>query len=800
VRSLQSLRRSPAFTLAAVVSLALALAAATLTFGLAEAILLRPLPFPAAERLVAVQAFRLGNPDTPGFVSLPEVHDFSRLAAFAAAGASRSGFGLILPGLPGGRAGAERIPAEAVSADLFPTLGVAPLLGRGFTAGEDRLDAPDVVLLGYDLWQRRFGGDPHIVGGVLATEHGPFRVVGVMPRGFRYPFLEEAWVPLAKKLPPDPPRVIRNLSMSARLRPGVSLEAAQAAAAQLAARLARQSPEAYRGWSLRVVPLREAGSGNRLLVQGLPMLLGAVGCILLIACANLAHLLAGRAADRRRETAIRAAFGARWRHLARPVLLEHALLAAAGGAAGAALAAAGLRLIDALMPHSQFPFWMSFAADGRVYAFACAATAVSWLLSAAPAALRCGAPDLGAVLREAASGGGRRGRLRGALIVTEVAIAVVLLIGACLLSRSLLALRNVRSGYQADHLLTVWVSLPTGRYADPEAKARRAADLVRRIAALPGVTAAGAGANVPLYGGGREAFLEVEGRSFPPGRRPDVLLTTVTPSYFAALGTPLVSGRTFTAAEALGRSRVAVVNRQLARFWPRGALGHRLRITTGDLTEDYGWLTVIGVAEDVRHMGLRQGPVQTLYLPFAYAVWPAAGLVVRTEGDPLALLPELRRQVREADPAIPVFSPKRMEDLEGEDLAAERLWSLGFLFYSAVALSLALVGVYGVLYTTVSRQLREIGIRLALGARRRDVLRLTVGRGMALALLGLALGLLGAAGLSHLLAPLLYHVSPWDPVSYAGIAVLLVDVAFVACWLPARRALAVDPVAVLRGE
>jgi len=798
MRSLQSLLRSPAFTLAAVVSLALALGAATLTFGLAEAILLRPLPFPAGERLVSVQMFRLGNPDALSFVSLPEVRDFSRLAAFASVGAQRSGFGLTLPGRPGREEGAERVPVEAVSADLFPTLGAAPLLGRGFTAAEDRLDAPDVVLLGYDLWQRRFGGDPHIVGGAIETDRGPFRVVGVMPRGFRYPYTEEAWIPLAKKMPPDPPRAIRNLSMSARLQPGVSLEAAQAEAAQLFERLARQSPEAYRNWGLRVVTLREALNSNRLLIHGLPVLLGAVACILLIACVNLAHLLSGRGADRRRETAIRAAFGAQRRHLARPVLLECALLAGAGGALGTVLAVAGLRLVDSLMPHSQFPFWMSFAADGRVLAFALAATVLSWFLSAAPAVLQGGTLDLGAVLREAGSGGGRSGRLRGILIVTEVAVAVILLIGACLLSRSLLALRSIHAGYQADHLLTAWVSLPTSRYSDPEAKARRAADLVRRIAALPGVKAAGAGANIPLYSGGREAFLEVEGRSFLPGRRPDVLLTTVTPGYFEALGTALVSGRTFTAAEALGRSPVAIVNRQLARSLPRNALGSRLRIMTGDLTEDYGWLTVIGIVEDVRHMEQRQLPVQTLYLPFAYSVWPATGLMVRTKDDPLALLPALQRQVREADPAIPLFSPRRMEDLQADDLAADRFWSLGFLFYSAVALSLALVGVYGVLYTTVSRQLREVGIRMALGARRRDILRLTVGRGMALALLGLALGLLGAAGLGDLLDPLLYNVSPWDPVSYAGIAILLVDVAFVACWLPARRALAVDPVAVLR--
>jgi putative ABC transport system permease protein len=805
MKALQSLHRSPAFTITAVVSLALALGAATLTFGLAEAILLRPLPFPGAERLVVVQAFRLGNPDGLSFVSLPEVHDFSRLAAFASAGANRSGFGVILPGRAGHLA-AERVPAEAVSADLLPTLGVRPLLGRWFRTDEDRMEAPDVVLLGYDLWQRRFRGDPRIVGGTIATDRGPFRVVGVMPAGFRYPLVEEAWIPLAKKMPSEPPRAIRNLSMVARLRPGVSLERAQTEAAELVERLAQETPEAYRGRGLRVVPLREALSSNRLLVDGLPMLLGAVGCILLIACANLTHLLVGRAADRRRETAIRAAFGARRRHLALPVLLECGLLAAGGGAAGTALAAAGLRLIDALMPHSMFPFWMSFAADFRVLAFALAATVFTWLLAATPAALRACAPDIGAVLRQSGSpsgrgAGARPGRLRGTLIVTEVAIAVVLLIGACLLSRSLLALRHVDSGYTADHLLTVWISFPTGRYAEPEMKARRAMDIVRRIAALPGVQEVGAGSNIPLYGGGREAFLEVEGGTSRPGRRPDALLATITPGYFQALGTPLVRGRTFTAAEATGRSQVAVVNRQLARSWPRGAaLGHRFRITTGDLTEDSGWFTVVGVVEDVRHMGLRQLPVQTLYLPFPYSVWPATGLMVRAEGDPIALLPELRRQVQEADPAIPLFVPRRMGDLEADDLAAERFWSLGFLFYSAVALSLALVGVYGVLYTTVSRQLREVGIRLALGARRTDVLRLTVGRGMALALLGLALGLLAAAALSRLFAPLLYQVSPWDPVSYAGIAILLVDVAFVACWLPARRALAINPVEVLRAE
>jgi putative ABC transport system permease protein len=801
--ALRSLRRDPAFTFAAGLSLALALGAATLTFGLVEAILLRPLPFPAAERLVVVQAYRLQNPDGSGNVSFPELQDFSRLASFASAGASRAGFGLTLEG--GART--ERIPGEAVSPDLFPAFGVRPLLGRGLRDGDNRREAPDVVLLGYDLWQRRFRGDPGIVGRTLQTDRGPYRVIGVMPPGFRYPLVEQAWFPLAKRLPPAPPRAIRNLSMFARLRPGASLEQAQAEAAQLTARLARRYPQAYARWNVRVLPFREASSGCRLLVRGLPMLLGAVGFIFLIACANLIHLLLGRAAGRRREMAVRAAFGARRGHLARPVLTECALLAACGGAAGTALAAAGLRHVDTLMPHTQTPFWMRFSADGRVLAFALGATFVSWLLASAPAALWEASPDLTAVLQGFARGGGpRRNRLQDALIVSEVAVAAVLLIGAGLLSRSLLTLWNVPSGFKADHLLTVWTSLSPRRYSEPEAKARRAADIVDRLSALPGVESAAIGA-IPLYSGGREAFLEIEGRTFPPGRGPDVLLVAVTPGYFRALGAPLLSGRTFTAAEALGRSRVAIVNRQVARYWMqggpqgglRGAVGKRFRATLED-SGDTGWLTIVGVVEDIRHFGLRQRPVQTVYLPFSYSSWPAAGVLVRTAGDPLRLLPEVERQIQSADPALPVFTSKRMEDLQGEDLAYERFWSLGFVFYSGVALCLALVGVYGVLSTLVSRQLREVGIRVALGARRADVLRLTVGRGMALVLLGLALGLLGALGVSRLLAPLLYEVSPRDPVSYAGIAILLLDAAFIACWLPTRRALAVDPVEVLRAE
>jgi predicted permease len=796
--TLRGLRRSPAFTLAAIVSLTLALGAATLAFGLVEAIVLRPLPFSDAGRLVIVQTFRTYNPDGVSYVSLPEARDLSRLTAFASTGASRTGFGLVLLG----GAEAERIPAEAVSPDLLPTLGVQPILGRGFRDEDNRIDAPNTVLLGYDLWQRRFGGDRGIVGRTIATDTGPFRVLGVMPPGFRYPLNQEIWTPLAKKLPPAPPRKIRNLILCARLRDGVTLEQAQAEAAQLTAELARRFPDAYRNQEMRVTPFREEMSSGRLLIRGLPMLLGAVAFTLLIACANLAHLLAGRTADRRRETAIRAAFGAGRGRLALPALLECALLAAAGGIAGTALAAAGLRLIDVLMPSSQTPAWMRYAMDGHVLAFAVAATFVAWLLAAAPAALHEATPDLGAVLREAAAGGGpRRTRLRGALIVTEVAVAVVLLIGACLLSRSLLVLRNVPTGFAADHLLTVWTALSAERYAAPEAKAQRAADLVRRIASLPGVTAVGAGSNIPLYSGGREAFLEVEGRTFPSGRGPDVLLAAVTPGYFRALGAPLLSGRTFTAEEAAGRSHVAIINRQLARYgWPQGAVGGRFRMTTGDLTENGVWFTVVGVVEDVRHMGLRQRPIQTLYLPFTYSVWPATGLLVRTAGDPLQILPEVRGRIRAADPAIPVFSPMTMENLQGDDLAYERFWSLGFLFYSAVALCLALVGVYGVLATTVSRQLREVGIRMALGARRSHILRLTVGRGMSLALFGLTLGLLGALGLSRLLAPLLYEVSPRDPISYIAIAILLVDVAFMACWLPARRALAVAPVEVLRAE
>jgi putative ABC transport system permease protein len=797
-QALRGLRRSPVFTGTAVLSLGLALGAATLTYGLVRGTH-QPLPVAGEDRLARILSVII----TPGArsggrFSLPDALDLSaRSHSFSEIGLYHwQTFSLTFPGPR-----PERVAAAAVSANLFPVLGAEPYLGRAFRAAEDRPAAPLTVLLGYELWQRRFGGDPAVVGRTVLVNGTGHRVVGVMPPGFRYPDWEEAWVPLASRLEPDEPRSAPRLYMIGRLRPGVSLAQADREVWTLAEQLARDFPAINAKRRAQAVPARYLVGDDRLL-PGLNRLVGAVGFILLLCSANLAHLFLTRAAARSREIAIRSAFGARRSDIARILLLESAALSLAGGLLGTALAAAGLVRAAALVPRARLPPWMSFGLDGHVLAFAAAATAVAWLLSGLGAALYEARSDLAARLKGTRGGAGPPGlrgsrsrRGRAVLVVAEVAVATVLLVGALLLLRSFLALQAEPGGLRNDHLLTLWTSLEGERYADPRTRAAQVDDIVRRIAALPEVESAAASDYVPFYAGGGGCLVEPD---VPSGTGlPITFCVTVTADYFRALGAAIEAGRSLTAAEVAANRPVAVVGRRFAEevFGSPDAVGRRFRLVPGGV-----WITVVGVAADIRHWDLWNAPPETTYLPFPQSGFRRVGLLVRTRGEPLAAAAPVQGALQGSDPALAAYSVTTMEALRTDRLAFDQVWSLAFLLLGMVALAMAAVGTYGVLAYQVSRRLREIGIRLALGAQRRDVLRLVMGEGILLTLAGLLLGLAGALALSRSLTPLLYGVSPTDPVSYLGTLVLLFDVAFVACWLPARRALEVDPVDVLRSE
>jgi putative ABC transport system permease protein len=799
----RALRRSPAFTSTVILSTAVGIGVATLVFGALYALLLRPLPLPGPDRLVAVLMTSPGV--GTGTVSYPDFLDLAAQSrSFAGQGVHFTGGSLTLLD----RRGPERVGVEAVSADLFRVLGVAPRLGRDFRPEDDRPGAPCVVLLGHDLWQRRYGGDPGLVGKTIVADEAPCRVIGIMPRDFRLWVDQEAWVPLASRREVDPAsRSVRNLLMIARLRPGVPLDRAQAELREIGRRLVGRHPDTNRGWRVRVMPLRRFSLFSYALRRVLP---SSAGFILLIACANLVHLLLMRTAARRREMAIRAAFGAGPGRIARQIFTESALLAGTGGALGALAAAAALHMAQGLRDRAYLPYWIRFEPGLAVGLFASAATAAFALFLGLPAVVQMGRllrerPGLAAALKDNGAGGIGRSRrqqlFRDALVIAEVAVAVILLTGALLMARSLLNLRSERGGIGADRLCTAWLLQPGVRYADATVRARWIEDLLARLRTLPGVEAATASDDIFSYLSGGTALLETGERTERTGGTPplNIFFNTVASDYFATLGVPLVSGRAPTRAEIAAGAEVAVINQALAsRVWPAGdALGKPVWLLRGQLRDRF---TVIGVAADIRHLRLRLPARPSLYIPFRYGLRRRAGILLQTDADPRELLPEVERRVHAMDPRVPLFYTATLDELRESSIIPDRLSAQAALLLGTAAFLLSLLGVYGVLSYTVSLRLREIGIRLALGARRGEVMRRIIGRGLALGLLGIALGLAEAVPLGRRLAPLLYGVGPTDPFSYALISVLVLDTVFVACYLPARRVLEVDPADVLRED
>ncbi|HEU4628254.1 MAG TPA: ABC transporter permease [Gemmatimonadaceae bacterium] len=811
--ALRGLRRGPGFAVVAVLTIALGIGANTAIFSVLDALLLRPLPYRTPERLVTIWNHWDGNPGGPGSVSPAEFFDYlDRVPALRDLGVYARSTAIL-----GGEGEPVRLPTAFVSAGALRVLGVSPAVGRLIDPAEDVPGGPSAVVLGDGLWRRRFGGDRDIVGRRLVIDGVPATVVGVMPPGFRLPDdlaqtdAAELYLPLRLARDSITIRGSHFLSSVARLAPGTTVEQADAAVAALASRLTQEFPSDYptkMAFGASVLPLRDSVVGA--VRPTLYKLVGAVGFVLLIACVNVANLLLARAESRRGELAVRTALGAARGRLVRQLVVESLVLAVAGGVLGALVAVAGVHTLVALRP-PDIPRLDAVSVDGRVLAFTLAASLLTGLLFGVGPALRAARPGNGLALTlraggRGAAGEGRRG-VRRALVVSEIAIAVVLLLAAGLLTKSFLRLLAVNPGFVVERVLTVPLTLPAEPYAEPARAVAFYRELTDRARVLPGVQAVGAVAGVPLVAERGDLGLEIEGRPVAPGdQKPRADWQVVTPGYFRAIGMRLLRGRGIEATDGPDAPGVVVINETMAhRYWPDGdAIGRRFKLGGGAAP---GWVTVVGVVGDVHQAGLGAPVEAEMYLAHAQfrfwgsgAVLRAMTLVARSDGEPTALAGPLRRTIAAMDPTLPVGTFRTMEELRGESVSRPRLLMLLIVTFALVALVIALAGIYGVIAYGVAQRRREFGVRAALGAQPVSIARLVLGEGLRLTVVGIALGLAGGLALARLLGGLLFQVRPADPATAASVAVAVAAVALLACWVPARRATRVDPTTALRTE
>jgi predicted permease len=795
------LRRSPGFTLVAVLTLALGIGINTAIFSVVNGVLLRPLPYADPDALVRLHHVHHEQAPTGGAFSPQDVED---LQAGAAGFAGIAAYG-YLPGqsgldLTGEGSDPRRVEGVFVSPEFFPLLGVGAAHGRTLHADESRPGGDRAVVLSDALWRSRFDADPGVVGRTLTLDGEPYSVVGIMPPHFAFPApAAEVWVPLSRLGEDAIPRQrgIRWLQVVARVAPGVRPETALGSANATLAALAAEHPATNEGWTgARMEPLRESIVGT--VRPALLLLLGTVLLVLVVACANLANLLLARATAREREMAVRAAVGAGRGRLVRQMLTESLLLSFMGGIGGVLLAAAGVRVLLAASAGS-LPRADEVGLDGGVILFAVGVSLLTALLFGLVPALRAAGGAPAAALRDAGRGGSERGgvRTREVLVLAQTAVAMVLLVAAGLLTNSFWRLINVDPGFRPDDVLVASFTIPADRYETPERMAAYRDEVLRRVREVPGVVAAGAAKTQPLLGGGEPIEFVLPGRSGPEAvLNPPGGAFVVSPGYFEALRIPLQRGRVFEPHDDVPGGALAMVVSQAAaqRYWPGSdAVGETVRIGEESVQ-------VVGVVGDVRNNGLGATAEPAVYVPFAMAPRVATQLFVRGTLEPGAAAAAVRQAIHAADPLQPIAQIRPMRSAMAETVAQPRFFAALLALFSALALFLASLGLYGVVAFTVNRRATEIGIRMALGAETRDVVGMMVWRTMIPIVGGVVVGAVGAWMLSRLMGSMLYEVGAGDPATFAVTAALLTAVALLAAWIPARRAARIEPATALRTE
>ncbi|HEX3661384.1 MAG TPA: ABC transporter permease [Acidobacteriaceae bacterium] len=810
--ALRQARKFPGFSLAVVLLLGLGIGATTAVFSLVDTILLRPVPYPDPASLVIPWNVAPAGAGIPGFDKFPwdplrfralehETATFRHLGAFQGAD-----FNLTGVGDPALLQGAE------VSSGFFPALGISPELGRIFTREEDTPGHEHEVVLSDALWRSRFHADPGILNRVIHLNGLPYTVIGIMPRGFAFPRANEMpgdftfaaatglWVPVA--LPAITPRFTPSeLAAVGRLQPGVTVAQAQASMDLFAERMDREHP-AWKGWSRSIVtPVQRQVAGDTR--RPLLLLLAAVAAVLLIACLNVAGLLLTRAITRQREFTLRSALGAGAARMFRQVLTEGLLLAVAGGLLGMGVAIAGVSLVRAFGPPT-LPRLQEAAPDLRVFAFVAAITLLSGVLFGFAPALGATRVNCADSLRDGGQKSGSAAahpRLRAALVVSQIALALALVMTSALLVRSFRQLLASDGGFRPDHVLTFQISLPSTQYPGRDTIARFYGQALPRLRALPGVEAAGITEAVPMGGATEAGVARIVGRLLAKGEQPPIVnYTIVSPHLFSALGTPLLEGRDFREADILSAPPVTIINRAMARrYWPgQDPLGRQLLVPSQKVPA-----TIVGIVADMKHSSLREAPAPEMFEPYTQNVWPSMSLmqvVLRTKAAPDSVIAAARETIRGVDPAVPLANITTLTTLTRDAMAADRFSMLLVGFFGVTALLLAAIGLYGVMAYTAGQRSREIGIRIALGAQRGAILRMVLGDGLRLALAGILLGVIAALLSGRLLAGFLYGVRPDDPLTMASVALLIAVIALAASFLPARRAAVLDPMQTLRAE
>jgi putative ABC transport system permease protein len=780
----------------AVVCLAVGIGLNTMMFSVTDGVLIEPLPYRQPDRIVLLHLTQKTNGVRRSNLSWLDLQDWrERARSFAAIAASQYRNFTVSDG-----GDAERYSGAAVSHELFGLLGVSPQLGRDLTTEDDRQGAEPVVLLSDDLWKRRYNSDRLIIGRAIQVNSRPHTVIGVMPPRFRFPENQYLWLPLAE-FAVSQQRAARGLMTFARLKDGVTIEQARTEADAVAANLAGAFPDSNQDWGAYLRPIREWAIGDD--VQRIILtMMGSVTMVLLIACFNVANLMLARASTRAREMSIRTALGAGRGQILRQLLTESVIIGLLSVPLGVVCARAGLKLMDMSIPPDDIPYFIHWSLDIRSLVYAIVVAAFTGIVFGLAPALQASKPDLQEGLKDGGRGATAGGRawIRSVLVVAEVSLSLVLLIGASLFTRSFLKLQQANGGFESASLMTLRYYMPNELYATPESKTHRTEDVWRRVEALPGVQGAFASNLVPLAGGGDSRNIIIDGRPSEKGKEPGVEFIGVTPHMLKTLGLTLRRGRELTDTESFAKTPYAVVNDAMAKkFWPNeDPLGRRFRTTN----EAEGWFTIVGVVPDYRHGELdNTDPIEPCaYVSFAQSAFANTGLTVRAAGDPASLAGPLREAIRASDPKMALFDVWTMSELRARGYWQYFLFGWMFSLFGGIALMLAAIGVYGVLSYSVAQRTQEIGVRVALGASRMNILKLVVVQGVKLAVIGVVIGVVGSFFVTPVIQSELVSVSAKDPASFIGVSVFLTAVAFVASYVPARRATAVDPLVALRAE